>query len=76
MSLNSLFRFKRSNDGFEVKYIIAIYCHILVFLIRHSFTEIKHYATDSNKITMYITAEVWQMQDLPGSVDVIGVDIF
>ena len=51
-----------------------MYCHILVFLIRHSFTEIKHYATGSNKITMYITAEVWQMQDLP--VDVIGVDIF
>ena len=74
MSLNSLFRFKRSNEGLEVKYIIAMYCHILVFLIRHSFTEIKHYATGSNKVTMYITAEVWQMQDLP--VDVIGVDIF
>ena len=70
MSLNSLFRFKRSN---EVKYIMAMYCHILVFLIRHSFTEIKHYATGSNKVTMYITAEVWQMQDLP---DVIGVDVF
>ena len=74
MSLNSLFRFKRSNEDLEVKYIIAMYCHILVFLIRHSFTEIKHYATGSNKITMYITAEVWRMQDLP--VDVIGVDIF
>ena len=73
MSLNSLFRFKRSNEDLEVKCIIAMYCHILVFLIRHSFTEIKHYATGSNKVTMYITAEVWQMQDLP---DVIGVDVF
>ena len=26
------------------------------------------------KITMFIIADVWQMQDLP--VDVVGVDIF
>ena len=46
-------------------------------LIRHSFTEIKHYAKGSNTYTMnkkYIMAEVWQMQDLPA--DVVGVDFF
>ena len=37
----------------------------------HSFTEIKHYAKASNKITI---AKVWKMQDLP--VDVVGVDVF
>ena len=29
------------------------YCYVLDFLIRHLFTEIKHYAKGSNKITVY-----------------------
>ena len=51
MSLSSLPRFKRSNEGLEVENISI--SHVLAFLIRHSFTEIKHHAKGSNKITMY-----------------------
>ena len=29
------------------------YGHVLAFLIKYSFTEIKHFAKVSNKITMY-----------------------
>ena len=46
MSLSSLFRLKRSNEGKNE------HCHLLAFLIRHSFTDIKHYAKGSNKFTM------------------------
>ena len=28
------------------------YCHVLSFLIKHSFTELKHYTKGSNKIAM------------------------
>ena len=37
-SLSSLFRFKRSNECFWK------YFHVLALLIRHSFSEIKHFA--------------------------------
>ena len=40
MSLSSLFRFKRSNEGLEVKNMSS---RVLAFLTGHSFTEIKHF---------------------------------